>query len=486
MTAPGRTILILSPFDMITRNILATDMATHLARQPGLRSVLVTRNLKDAEAVAAHGPALAQEPMIRFLRSPAGWRERAAEALLAGGFGLHLVLTHRFNAVQGFKGHQDRLAQSWALRKPAVREGLPVLRFLDKPFPRSRRLLNALLALYWKDWQRHPRAASLFDREQPDLVVLAHCQNHFVTPYVLEALRRGVPILGVNGSWDQPTTKGPLAPGIQRFLVQSRQVAIDLERHHGVEPERCVAVGWPQMDLYARPGTLVDRDVFLARMGLPQGRRYILVGAYSERLGPHEPAMCRWLAEQNAQGAFGPDVTLWIRCHPNETQAAERFGALDRRPDVVVERPGMGDLPQLANLVRHAACVVSSAGTIGLDASALDTPSIAVAFEDPAVPFHDRPSRRYDMEHYAAVMATGGIRKVTSLEDLGAALAAYLQDRSLDAEGRARLRAEHLEPLDGRAAERTVSEIMRALQEWASEARSDPRGSLSKTAVEAG
>lgn len=461
------TILVLSPFDMITRNMVATDVAHRLAEEPGLRTILATRNDADAARLAALGPQITHEPMVRFLRAPRNWRERAAEALLTAGYGLHLVLTHRFNAVRGFKGHQDRLAQSWAMRKPALREGLPVLRFLDKPFPRSRGLLDGLGRLYWAGWQRHPRAVELFDREKPDMVVLAHCQNHFVAPYVLEALKRGVPILGVNGSWDQPTTKGPLVPGIRRMLAQSRNVVRDLVEHHGVSAEDCVVVGWPQMDIYARPEAHVGREDFLRQVGLPPGRRYILVGAYTERLGPHEPAMCRWIADANARGVFGPDVTLWIRCHPNETQAAERFGDLEKRPDVVVEKPGMGDLAGLANLVRHAACVVSSAGTISLDAAALDTPAIAVAFEDESLPFHDRPSRRYDMEHYAAVMATRGVRKVTSIDELGAAITAYLADRARDAAERAALRAEHLEPLDGRSAERTVAEIMRALRDFA-------------------
>jgi hypothetical protein len=460
--AKPRTVIVLSPYAMMTRNIVATPAAALLAQAGDVRTVLVTRADHDARAVAALGGNIAFEPMIRPLRRTAGGRMALADLRLVLGYALFLMLSHRFNALAGFRGYRERLRQSWPLRRPAVKEGLPVLRWLQQPLPQSRRIYRALERLYWAGWLRHPRARALFDREAPDLVVLAHCQNHFVTPYVLEAIRRGIPLLGINGSWDQPTTKGPLARGIAHMLVQSRQVAQDLADFHGFDPARTTLVGWPQMDVYRDDRVAESREAFLARVGLPPGRRYVLVGTYTERLGPHEPAMCRALAAALERGAFGPDVTLWIRCHPNETEAEARFGPLARHPDVVVERSGMSNLAHLASLVRHAACVISSAGTIGLDAAAFDRPSIAVAFEDETLPYWDRPARRFDMEHYAAVMATGGIRRVADQPQLEAAIAAYLADPALDADGRARLRGDFLEPLDGRSSERLTRAILDA------------------------
>lgn len=461
-------ILVLSPYDMMTRNLLATGVAEALAGTGAVHAVYVTRNPADAKKVAPFGPDASHADMVRPLRGAFSIPRRLADLRLIAGYELYLVLMHRFNAMHGFRGHEERLKQSWALRKPAIKEGLPVLPWLGWPFPRSQKLYGLLRRFYRLGWHGHPDAAALFERERPDLVVLAHCQNHFVMPYVVEAARRGIALLGLNGSWDQPTTKGPLVPGIPAMLVQSRNVVRDLEAFHGVRPAQTRIVGWAQMDIYAQNlanGTAPEsREAFLARVGLPPNRKIILVGTYTQRLGPHEPAMCESLIAALDRGDFGPDVTLWLRCHPYETQGLERFGRFERRPDVVVERPGMDGLSHLASLLRHASCVVSSAGTIGLDAAALDTPAIAIAFEDETLPYYDRPSRRYSMEHYAAVMATGGIRKVESQTALEAAIAAYLADPAIDAKERATLRCEHLEPLDGKASQRMAEGILEAVE----------------------
>ena len=383
----------------------------------------------------------------------------AADARLAAGHFLFLSLVYRFNAIADFRGFNDRLKQSRALRRLAFKEGLPSRRWLGIPLARSRGLFAMLRGLYFSGWQRHVQVEELFADKRPDVLVITHLQTSAVTPYVLAARARGVPILGINGSWDQPTTKGPMVPGIAHVLAQSRQVVDDLARFHGFPPERTSVVGWPQMDIYADRSRLMSRTAFLERIGLAEGSRYILLAAYTERLGKHEPALCRALQEEIGRGTFGPQAALFIRSHPLDREWRQRLGPLANSPTTIVEPPDLGTLDHLSNLIHHADVVVASAGTINLDAMAHDTPSIALAFEDAGVPHYDSSARRYDMEHIAAVMATGGIRRVGSIDELIAAVRGYMADRNCDADGRARLRALVLEPLDGAASARIAAAI---------------------------
>jgi hypothetical protein len=39
-----------------------------------------------------------------------------------------------------------------------------------------------------------------------------------------------------------------------------------------------------------------------------------------------------------------------------------------------------------------------------------------LAYEDETLPYMDRPARRYEMEHYAVAMATGGMWKSDYIE----------------------------------------------------------------------
>lgn len=451
-----RTIFLILPYDMSVRTFLRGNLLSMLIDSKRVRLVMASRSPDDVM-----GSAATWRSIIRPFRRRRSVRMMWSDIRFTLGFLFHLALVYRFNVVHGFRGFLDRLKQSPASRRTAFREGLPVLHPFGFPWPRSARLLTSLQKLYWMGWTRHVAAAEVFDETRPDLVVLFHCQSPFVTPYAQEARNRGIPMLGVNGSWDQPTTKGPLVPGLAEIAVQSAQVKSELTEYHGIAPERIHVTGWPQMDLYADPSTFVARDVFLSRLGLPPQTRYVLIGAYSERLGAHEPAMCLALAQAAAAGLFGPDCIIYVRCHPLELEWEERFRDLHDLPQVVVEPPRLGDLQHLANLIRHAGCVVASAGTINLDAVALDTPSVAVAFEDESLPFYDRPSRRYDMEHIVSVLNAGGLRIARSQQDLHDAVTAYLADPTCDAEGRRSLRERHLEPLDGGASRRLADFILK-------------------------
>ena len=474
--APARRALFVLPYQMSARMVVHTPVLAALARQSGLAVTLISRDVSDGAAVA-DAPNLRWHPLPRPFRDlpsggrwhPRAWRRLWGDLRFVAGFYLHLLLVYRFNSIAGFRGFRDRLKQSRWLRRAAFKEGLALEPWMGFPFPGSRRLLRWLKALYALGWQRHPAVEDLFDRQRPDLLVLAHLQTSWVMPFVLAAQQRGVPILGVNGSWDQPTTKGPLCPGVRQILVQSRRVAEDLHRYHGVDDSAMTVVGWPQMDIYRRADIFRSRDDWLAQLGLPAGCRYILIGAYAHRLGAHEPEMCAALARRIAAGGFGENVALYVRCHPLDLEWRDRLAALHDPPHVIVEPPQLGDLAHLANLLRHAAVLVASAGTINLDAVALDTPSIAIAWEDETEPYYDRPARRYDMEHYAAVVATGGVRLVHNEAELEAAIAAYLDDPAHDAEARARLRDSHLAPLDGQASQRLVAAI--AAHAVAAEAR---------------
>lgn len=460
-----RRLLIVLPYQMSARTFIHSDVAACLADHSDLDITYVTRDAADRSILGEHGEHVRWLELPRPFRravqdhGPSASRKFGGDMRLTLGFYLHLMLVFRFCSIQGFRGFRDRLRQSSSLRKQARQEGLALQHWMGFPFPHSRRLFNILRGFYFRRWQRHPGVECQFDSTEPDVLVLGHLQNPWVTPYVLAAKARGIPIMGVNGSWDQPTTKGPLCAGISHILVQSRQVAADLATHHGVTRGAMTVVGWPQMDIYARPATFLPRHQFLEKIGLPPDSRYILIGAYSQRLGAHEPEMCRRLAAQLATASTSQHVAIYVRSHPLDLRWRERLGDLHRPPAVIVEPPQDGDLEHLANLLKHADMLIASAGTINLDAVAVDTPSIAIAWESEEEPYFDRPARRYDMEHYAAVVRTGGIRLVHSWGELEATVEMYLGDRSIDAPARARLREEHLAPLDGLSSERLAAAI---------------------------
>lgn len=472
MSAPRLALVLANSF--AARNTLRTPVLDELAAQDDLEVAILTPQPDDAGIIGQTG---AGHLSWRLLSRPAegagltqggplacGRRlaQRLAMRPLLGraGFG---NLVYRFNEIHQFRGHLQKKALAPERRVREAQAGNFVEPGLGWPWPRSRVMLNLLYALYYATWYDEPAVEAFLDDFRPHLLALHHLQFASIRPYNTGARRRGIPVLGLVASWDQPTTKGPLCPGVERYLVQSRQVRQELAEHHGVDPARVEVVGWPQMDLYRRPGVIRPRQELLAELGLPPGRRLVLLGANSARLGPHEPGIAQALASRLAQDPAWGDVTLVIRPHPNDNAWQERLGHLAAPPGVLVLPAEWGRLDFLANLLAHSQVLLASAGTICLDAIALDTCTIGLGFDgDLEVPPAQSVRRWYELDHYRPVVASGGLRLVESRQELWEALAAYLADPGRDAQGRARCRAEQLEPLDGQASRRLAQALAQA------------------------
>lgn len=462
-------VLFLLPNAMAARNVLETRILDHLAAAPDLEVRFLSHDPADAARVArvraahlsweaiqrpeAGGPGLASGPPLVAARRLA---HRVFQRLTGGvaGFG---NLVYRFNEIHQFAGHNQKKALPPERRAREALAGNFCEPALGRPWPRSRALLRLLHAVHHTTWYSEPWVEERIDRFRPRLLVIHHLQNQPIRPYVSAARRRGLPILGIVGSWDQPTTKGPLCPGLTRVLVQSRQMRQDLARFHGLDPARVEVTGWPQMDGYRRPEIFQERGAVLAGLGLPADHRFVLFGLNGARLGPHEPSVAAHLARRIGEGAFGPKLSLLVRCHPNDGQWQNRLAGLHDPPRVVVTPPEPGRLEVLANLLRQAAVVLATSGSILLDAIALDAPTVGLAFAGDLPSTAQRMVERYyEMDHYLPVVASGGARLVKSYPELDQALRAYLDDPARDAPGRARCRDEQLEPFDGRAGERVA------------------------------
>jgi hypothetical protein len=466
-----RVALVL-PNAMAVRNFVETPVMGLLAQTRKVRGVVLTNSTEDQERVCEQGAGylnwanLRRPVPVRTTCSPSMKARRLLHLLLTRGllrgraeFG---NLVFRFNHLNGFVGHRQKSRLSPERRLREAMAGNFVDPQLGRPLPASSTVYRLLYALYHSRWYSDALVESFFDDFKPHLVVLGHVQNEGIRPYVAGARRRKIPILGIVGSWDQLTTKGPICPGLDPLVVQSQIMRRELMTYHGVPGEMIEVTGWPQMDYYMRQEVMLPREAFLRSLGVPAERRLLLFGANTPRLGPHEPGIARHLAAGVVKNRYGKPCSLVIRPHPRDKDWMERFAGLQDPPHVLVQGAEMGRLQHLANVLRHADILVASSGSICLDAVALDTCVVNLAFDgDLRVDHFESVRRWYEMEHFAAVIRTGGTRLVEGYDELDSAIVAYLNDPDADREGRKRLRQEQLEPLDGHASERLVSIILR-------------------------
>jgi hypothetical protein len=463
-----KKVLVILPSPIMARNFLRTDILRLLGSGEGVEVTVVSPNPDNRELVEKSGATWHAYFHPRRSRV-AGEHGLLAHLLRAGrysrylaGLFLHMCLTYRLNTLSGFAGFSARLRQSFSLRKIYLREGLPMSRLFGLPFPTSRPLYRFLYACYYRRWQSFGPVEEFMAQVKPDLLVMSMVQTHMITPYALAARHLKVRILGINGSWDQPTTKGPVCPGIERLAVQNDIVRDELVRYHDFAPEKIKTIGWLQMDAYGQ-GPKVAREEVLQRLQIPAGHRYILFAANAPRLGLHESVVFKQLAALVQADAFGVQTTLVCRCHPQDRDWQTRWGWALGMERVVVERPDLGPLDHLAALIRHAGVVIASAGSINLDAVALDTPTIGLAWEDEELPYWDRPARAYDLEHLGGLRRESGMMFACNIQELASACGRYLEDRNADAQGRESIRRRYLYRLDGGAAARLAGEIKEML-----------------------
>lgn len=464
---------MLLPNNMAVRNTLETPVLAQLTASKDLEICFLTPSEDHAAKIASvnrdgfiwadmGNPAGRRLPLCS---GEAGvvWRRLAERALMKpirrwAGWG---NLVFRFNERQGFAGH--RLKKNLPPER-RERENLagnyPDPKF-GRPFPRSRFLYELIYRLYHTTWYSEPGVEAFFDDYKPDLLVIHNVQNQAIRPWIASARRRSLPMLGIVGSWDQPTSKGPLPPGVGGFLVQSKFMKQELEDHHGIDSNQIQVTGWPQMDFYQMPGAIRPKAELAAELGMAADQDFVLFAGNSPRLGPHEPAVARHLARLIATEGFGPDCALVVRPHPNDNEWEARFGALSNPPRIVVLPPEAGRMAFLAELLCHARLLVSTGGTISLDAMALDTPVVNIGFDgDLNLAEHESIRTWFKAEHFAAIINSGSVRFVQSYEELDKAVGGYWHDPAQDAAARAKCREDHLEPLDGRSAERVVACIL--------------------------
>jgi len=489
-----KTALIILPYAFNVRNFVYTPVLRQMALTDDVRFVLVSLRPADRDAIERGGAAnifhetSAPHAQGRSYASYMPPRGAARVAALCGRLRQRLdelyvnhSLVYRFNYINGLAAVHMRLAMTRTQRRIEIASNRLPPRWIGWPCAGNRRVFRALYRYRFSAPRlaEDPWMAHLFDRYRPDVLVLSRVQapqGYALLPALMSAKRRGVPVIGIIETWDHITTKGPVTPGCAVYTVGSSTMIADLEKYHGIGAARVRLTGHPFLDNYRKAGWVTDRASFLRRLGLPGDCTLLVFGTNATgALNAHEPSIARYLAQRTAAGAYGRNAVLYLRTHPHDARWRETFGALHAPPHVLVSRASsMGyaaddaesdptlDMRRLANLMRHAHVVINSVGSLALDAAAFDTPVVYLGFDGNLKrPACDSMLVRYQLEHVRPVVESGGVWLVRSYEELDRAILEYSRDPALHAAGRKTIRDQHLEPFDGRAAERLVGLIAR-------------------------
>jgi hypothetical protein len=319
----------------------------------------------------------------------------------------------------------------------------------------------------------------VFRRHTPSVVIAASYGTEPVTIRLLRAARRsGVPSITIVPSFDNLTSKGIIAEQADRMIVWNDTMRREATELHDVPPERIAACGPVQFDIYADRSRWASHSSVWSAHGLDTARPTIVVGTITPAYFPYNRHIIEIVAEAIEAGRLGRNSQVLVRVHPQAVRDAvfgddlAGYEDLCRRypfvrlnvPEVrrwgTISPPPKNDIAVLATILAHAAAVVVPASTLAVDAAMVDTPIIGVAFDGKTVqPPELSVARYYDFTHYKPVTASGAIAIARSADELIAAVATAIRDRSVNAEGRRRLVSSLVGERSGTAAACIVEQI---------------------------
>jgi hypothetical protein len=450
MTERFQTLFIIADSGTAIRNILRTDVFRVLKGRDALRLVIFSpihdaefRKEVESESVLVEPLPIRRLPrMVRLIRS-------LRHDLWAGEVNLMRVREKRSHN----KG--------------------PLMRLLWAAPLNRHRLMRRLERLEWK--LMPPIAPDILDRYKPDAIFYT---TLFARSQWIEigAQQRGIPSIAFIMSWDNPTTKGPFPLCPDKVLVWNEVMRQEILDYQKIEAERVIATGVPQFDIYFDRSKFRAKEAFFAKWNLDSTRKLITYTTGTEGMVPLDHENVEALHAELMRGAVRQPWQLLVRPHPKDR--LEKYRGFESLPHLVLQSPGRSakvedswnpteeDMYGLAELMCYSDVVVNVASTTTIDAAAFDTPVVNVAFDGHKKrPYEESYERYYDFDHYRKIVETGGVRIGRDVPELVRHIQAYLDDPTLDREGRERIRREQCWKLDGQSGRRIAQAVLATLDE---------------------
>ena len=290
-----------------------------------------------------------------------------------------------------------------------------------------------------------------------------------------------IPTLIMIRSRDNLATKIPHLPDADAYLVWSNVTRQFLLRMYPeIPPERVRATGSPQFDRHLDSSYRLSREAFFSLIGLDPNRPLIVYTMTTPGLIDHEIEIAQHLANAAHAGAFVRGAQLLVRGHPRmfgsdikllhrEYPEARSYpGPLSaeyrsRDHEAEVVRLILEDEPVHLATLANQDVQINVCGTMTIDSAVLDKPTVNVYYDlVRGIPPGMSVRLLYERSDVKQMMGYGASRLARDPDECIRLVNRYLEDPTIDAEGRKRVREQDCGQLDGQAGMRIAEALSRA------------------------
>lgn len=284
-----------------------------------------------------------------------------------------------------------------------------------------------------------------------------------------------IPTVVMIRSRDNLASKIPFLPFADAYLVWSDVLRnYLLTMYPEVSAHQVHVTGAPQFDRHVSLSHRIGREEFFSLMRLHPARPLVVYSMGVPGVAAHEIEIAQHLADAAHAGKFVRGAQLLVRGHPRmfgsdstllrreypearsypaPTTAA--FGGAEHEANVV--RHILEDEPIHLSLLAYQDVQVNVCGTMTIDSAIFDKPTVNVHYDVvQGLPSGVSVRRFYKRSDTKQMMSYGASRLAHDPDECIALVNRYLDNPSLDADGRARARREDCGPLDGAAGRRAA------------------------------
>ena len=286
----------------------------------------------------------------------------------------------------------------------------------------------------------------------------------------------GIPTAVMIRSRDNLIASIRYLPQATAYFVWSNSTRQFLKRMYPEIPsDQIYVTGSPQFDRHFNPQYRLQREDFFSLIGLDPNRPLIVYTMATPELIEHEIEIAQHLADAAHAGAFVRGAQLLVRGHPRMFGSATQLlhqeypeARCYPRPTKVAYRSPEHEAQVVCHILEdepvHLATLayqdvqVNVCGTMTIDSAILDKPTINIYYD---LVRNILPGmsvlRFYKRSDVKQMLAYGCSRLARNPEECIHLVNRYLENPSLDAEGRKRAREEDCGPLDGGAGKRIAN-----------------------------
>ena len=312
------------------------------------------------------------------------------------------------------------------------------------------------------------------------MLFFTHQRPPFIAPLIYAAEQLQIKTTAFIFSWDNLASKGRMAGNFDYYLVWSNLMKQELLHfYQSIKENQVSIVGTPQFEPYVLERYKTNKEAFYSKFNLDSTKKTICFSCGDISTSKNDELYIETIALAILDNAI-KNVNFIVRTSPAEDpirfeKLAEKYSfikwnypkwILSRRghQEVWSQRiPSIQDLKDLRGLLEYSDLNINMLSTMSLDAMLFDKPIINIDFDEVGRPYLKSIRRLYDLDHYLPIINSGGVRLAHSLSELKDLIIKYINNPSLDYEGRAKIVEEQCYKLDGRSSERMVKEILSML-----------------------